>query len=138
EGFNRYVDEKIADIGTNAFSIQKFSIEDFSSVAAFDEARRRNKDISLDDFAALKAARGGAIRDVGAKAFQSGELRHGSEVLFEVRIVGATSNIIDIDRGEIAEGRHFTQAEEEHNRSVCYIGADIAERFFPSRSGVGE
>jgi len=138
EGFNRYVDEKIADIGTNAFSIQKFSIEDFSSVAAFDEARRRNKDISLDDFAALKAARGGAIRDVGAKAFQSGELRHGSEVLFEVRIVGATSNIIDIDRGEIAEGRHFTQTEEEHNRSVCYIGADIAERFFPGRSGVGE
>ncbi|MBK7708572.1 MAG: hypothetical protein IPJ30_23130 [Acidobacteria bacterium] len=32
EGFNAYVDEKIANIGTNAFSVQKFSIDDFSSV----------------------------------------------------------------------------------------------------------
>ena len=29
EGFNHYVDEKIADIGTNAFAVRKFSIDDF-------------------------------------------------------------------------------------------------------------
>ncbi len=40
EGFNAYVDEKIANIGTNAFSIQKFSIDDFSSVEALNVARR--------------------------------------------------------------------------------------------------
>ncbi len=34
EGFNAYVDEKIANIGTNAFSVQRFSIDDFSSVEA--------------------------------------------------------------------------------------------------------
>ena len=34
EGFNAYVDDKIANIGTNAFSVQRFSIEDFSSVEA--------------------------------------------------------------------------------------------------------
>jgi len=27
EGFNAYVDEKIANIGTNAFAVQKFSID---------------------------------------------------------------------------------------------------------------
>ncbi|HEY5838704.1 MAG TPA: ABC transporter permease, partial [Pyrinomonadaceae bacterium] len=43
EGFNHYVDEKIADIGTNAFAVRKFSIDDFSSVAALNAARRRNK-----------------------------------------------------------------------------------------------
>ena len=42
EGFNKYVDEKIANIGTNAFSVQKFSIEDFSSLDAYDKARRRS------------------------------------------------------------------------------------------------
>jgi len=137
EGFNRYVDEKIADIGTNAFSIQKFSIEDFSSVSAFDEARKRNKDITLDDLAALRA-HGSAIRDVGAKAFQSGEVKYGTDVLFEVRIVGATPNVIEIDRSDIAEGRFFTAAEEERNRAVCFIGADLADRFFPARSSIGE
>src|SRR5918999_546249 len=38
EGFNAYVDEKIANIGTNAFAVRKFSIEDFASVEA--QARR--------------------------------------------------------------------------------------------------
>src|SRR5215470_4323267 len=55
EGFNRYVDEKIADIGTNAFRVQKFSIEDFASVSSFEEARRRNKDVTIDDLAAIRA-----------------------------------------------------------------------------------
>ena len=38
EGFNAYVDEKIANIGTNAFSVQRFSIQDYSSVEALNAA----------------------------------------------------------------------------------------------------
>src|ERR671916_622385 len=67
EGFNDYVDEKIANIGTNAFIVQKYSIDDFSSVEALNRARRRNKDVTLDDLEALRAARAGAIADAGAK-----------------------------------------------------------------------
>ncbi len=66
EGFNSYVDEKIANIGTNAFSVSKYAIDDFSSVEALNAARRRNKDVTLDDAAALQA-RVGSIQDVGAK-----------------------------------------------------------------------
>ncbi|MDQ6651453.1 MAG: ABC transporter permease, partial [Acidobacteriota bacterium] len=61
EGFNAYVDEKIANIGTNAFAVQKFSIDDFSSVEALNAARRRNKDVTLEDAEAL-AVRGGPIQ----------------------------------------------------------------------------
>jgi putative ABC transport system permease protein len=137
EGFNRYVDEKIANIGTNAFSVQKFSIEDFSSVSAFDQARKRNKDVTLEDLDALRA-RGGAIHEVGAKAGGLGELKHENEALFQVSISATTANIAEIDRVDIAEGRYFTSAEEEHRRYVCVLGADVAERFFPTRSPLGE
>src|SRR5215813_12358260 len=74
EGFNHYVDEKIADIGTNAFAVRKFSIDDFSSVEALNAARRRNKDIRLEDAEALRQ-RGGAIADVGATADTLGEVK---------------------------------------------------------------
>src|SRR3712207_204775 len=67
EGFNAYVDEKIANIGTNAFAVQKYSIDDFSSVEALNAARRRNRDVTLEDYDALRAARGNSIADVGAK-----------------------------------------------------------------------
>jgi len=67
EGFNAYVDEKIANIGTNAFSVQRFSIQDYSSVEALNAARRRNKDVSSDDLQALKSL-GGFIKDAGGKS----------------------------------------------------------------------
>src|SRR5258705_3183546 len=76
EGFNAYVDEKIANIGTNAFSVRKYSIDDFSSVAALNAARRRNKDVTLDDAAAL-VARGGSIQEVGGKQDTLGDVKFG-------------------------------------------------------------
>src|SRR5215472_7909868 len=134
EGFNRYVDEKIADIGTNAFAIQKFSIEDFASLAAYEDARRRNKDVTIDDLIALRQ-RGGAIQDVGAKAIESCEVRYASDKIYGVLLTAATANMIDIENHSMAEGRSYTPGEEERNRTVCYIGADIADRFFGASSG---
>src|SRR5499426_3423517 len=87
EGFNSYVDEKIANIGTNAFSIQKFSIEDFSSLEAYENARRRNKDVTMDDLEVLRQARGGAIRAVGAQEQIECELKYGTRSLFGVSLV---------------------------------------------------
>ena len=134
EGFNKYVDEKIADIGTNAFSIQKFSIEDFSSVERLEIARRRNRDIRLDDYLALKELKGEYINEVGAMAGTAGEIKYENIKLFEVSIQGVSSNLAEIDRTEIAEGRSFTNTDEEHRQLVCVIGADVSEKFFVKKS----
>jgi putative ABC transport system permease protein len=137
EGFNKYVDEKIANIGTNAFSIQKFSIEDFASLEAYENARRRNKDVILDDLLALRA-RGGVIKEAGAQEQQECELKYGSSVLQGVSLLAITGNMVEIQNKSIAEGRPFTPAEESGYRTVCFIGADVAERFFPTKSPIGE
>ncbi|HEY8458823.1 MAG TPA: ABC transporter permease [Blastocatellia bacterium] len=138
EGFNKYVDEKIANIGTNAFSLQKFSIEDFSSLDSYEQARRRNKDVTLDDLKALRAARGGAIKDVGGQEEIQCELKYGSQTLIGVSLQAITANVVEIQNKDIAEGRPFTQAEEMSDRAVCFIGSDVADRFFPSRSPIGQ
>ncbi len=133
EGFNSYVDEKIANIGTNAFAVQKFSIEDFSSVEALNAARRRNRDITFDDYEALRERRGGsAIRDVGAKEDSLGDIKFGAVSLMRVRISATTPNIADIERIEAATGRYFNTMEEAARRNVCFIGADVAEKLFPT------
>src|SRR5262245_2237655 len=138
EGFNKYVDEKIANIGTNAFSVHKFSIEDFSSLDKYEQARRRNKDVTMDDLDALRAARGGAIRDVGGQEETQCELKYGAQTLMGVSLQAITANVIEIQNKDIAEGRPFTQAEEMSDRAVCFIGSDVADRFFPTRSPVGQ
>ncbi len=138
EGFNSYVDEKIADIGTNAISVQKYSIEDYSSVERLEHARKYNKDIRLEDFEAVKSLRGQYVNDVGATSGTMGEVKYENIKVFETSIQGVSANIPDINRTEIAEGRSFTPSEEEHHQMVCFIGADVAEKFFSRKSGLGE
>jgi putative ABC transport system permease protein len=137
EGFNAYVDEKIANIGTNAFAVSKYSIEDFASVEALNAARRRNKDITLDDAAAI-AARGGPIHEVGAKEDAVGEVKFGPINLSRVHISATTPNIADIERIEAAAGRYFLKSEEENRRNVTFIGADIADKLFPTANPLGQ
>ncbi|HYN85150.1 MAG TPA: ABC transporter permease [Pyrinomonadaceae bacterium] len=138
EGFNGYIDEKIANIGTNAFSLQKFSIEDFSSVEALNRARRRNKDITLEDYEALREARGGAIHDAAAKDHAQVDLKRGATSLFRVHLIAATHNVAEIERIEAVEGRYLSRAEEAARRAVCFVGADVAEKLFPSESPLGK
>jgi putative ABC transport system permease protein len=137
EGFNAYVDEKIANIGTNAFSIQRFSIEDFASVEVLNAARRRNKDVRMDDLEALKK-RGGAIKDAGGKADSMGDVKFGEQTLLNVQIKAATPNIAEIEKIEAMEGRFFINLEEESRKFVCFIGSETAEKLFPAGNPLGQ
>ncbi len=137
EGFNVYVDEKIADIGTNAFAVRKYSIDDFASIEALSAARRRNKDITLEDAEALRA-RGGAIHEVGTKAQGIGDVKFGSKTLSRMFINATTPNIADIERIEAQAGRYFNKAEDDSRRNVCFIGADVADKLFPTADPVGQ
>lgn len=131
EGFNKYIDEKIADIGTNAFRIQRFSIDDFASVKAYEDALRRNKRISMEDLDTLRQLKG-SIKQVGAKVFNQVEVKHEANSLYEVLVTGVTANLIDIDRIDVAQGRYFTPSEEGRGQYVCFIGADVASKLFPT------
>ncbi|HEV2800028.1 MAG TPA: ABC transporter permease [Pyrinomonadaceae bacterium] len=138
EGFNTYVDEKIANIGTNAFAVQKYSIEDFSSVERLNAARRRNRDVTLEDLEALRAASGRALAEVGAKEQSVGDVKFGATTLMRIQISANTANIADIERIEASAGRYFNRAEDEARRMVCFIGSDVAEKLFPTSDPVGE
>ncbi|MEY3282482.1 MAG: ABC transporter permease [Acidobacteriota bacterium] len=138
EGFNKYVDEKIANIGTNAFSIQQYSIEDFASLEAYDQARRRNKEVRYADLGALRERSSAAIQAVGGQEQEMCEVRYADEVVYGVSLLALTANMNEIQNRTIETGRSFTPTEEETGRTVCFIGADIAERLFPTRSPIGQ
>ncbi|MGH9940964.1 MAG: ABC transporter permease [Pyrinomonadaceae bacterium] len=139
EGFNTYVDEKIANIGTNAFSVQKFGIEDFSSVEALNAARRRNRDVTLEDLEVLRARRaaGGAIADAGGKEDTQADVKFGATSLFRIHLIAATPNIAEIEKIEAGEGRYFTPAEATARRAVCFVGSEVAEKLSPAGSILG-
>ena len=53
-------------------------------------------------------------------------------------IDGAEPIIGDIENVDVAEGRYFTEAENNNSMRVAYIGKDVADKLFPFGSPLGE
>jgi len=138
EGFNRYVDEKIAGIGAKSVTIQRFNpLEDFKDTDTIAAAQRRNKELTLEDYEYLKE-RATLIGKIGARARPMAvEVKRDNEVLEDVFVSGATANCVDIENRDVADGRFIAEPENETAARVAYIGADIATKLFPAGNAVG-
>lgn len=138
QGFNVYIDEKIAGIGTKSFSVQRFNpFEDFKDTDTIAAAQRRNKELTLDDYDYLKE-KATLIGKIGAKARGTpAEVKRGDQVLEDIFVAGATANTADIDNRNVSDGRFFADVEADGAARVAYIGADIANKLFPAGNPVG-
>jgi putative ABC transport system permease protein len=138
QGFNRYVDEKIAGIGAKSFSIRRFSFDDWRNTDTIAEAQRRNKDLTFDDFDFIKS-RATLIGKLGARALGTPTtLKRGNETMENVSVDGATAEIADIDNIDVADGRYFTATENETAANVAFVGAEVANKLFPNTSPVNQ
>ncbi len=137
QGFNGYVDEKIAGIGSNTFNIQRFNFDDFKDTDTINAAQRRNTELNFDELEFIRS-RAQLIELIGAKAGNtSSSVRRGSQNLEDVGITGAEPVIRDIENLDIAEGRYFTDIENDNAMRVAYIGRDIATNLFPQGGAMG-
>ena len=138
DGFNYYVDEKIAGIGAKSFTIQRFNpLEDFKDTDTIAAAQRRNKELTLDDYDYLKE-RAAMIDKIGARArVTPSQVKRGEQVLDDVFVSGATANCVDIENRDVADGRFIAEPENENGARVAYLGADIADKLF-SGSPIGQ
>ena len=139
QGFNTYVDEKIAGIGAKSFTVQRFNpLEDFKDTDTIAAAQRRNKDLTLEDYEYLKE-RATLIGKLGAKARGTpSEVKRGGQVIQDVFVSGATANIADIENRDVADGRYISDPENDAAQHVAYIGADVATKLFPAGNPVGQ
>lgn len=138
QGFNNYVDEKIANIGAKSYQIYRFDFfKDFRDTDTIAAAQRRNKELTMEDYEFLKP-RLQLTAELGAKAAsQPVQVKRDNELLEGVPVGGVTANIATIEKIDIADGRFFTDSEDEAAARVAFIGSDVAEKLFPSGSAIG-
>src|SRR5437763_6932106 len=131
QGFNAYFDEKVANIGSQSFSVRRFSFDDFKNADTIAAAQRRNKDLTLDEYEYVRE-RTQLIDKLGARANATrAQVKRGSEIIEDVPVDGATANMADIDNLDISDGRFFTDSENDAQMRVAYVGADVANKLFP-------
>lgn len=136
-GFNAYVDEKIAGVGSNSFTVRRFDFSDFKDTDTLAAAQRRNKDLTFEEIEFVRD-KGDLIAEIGAKARRSTvEVKRGTKKLIDIAVDGAEPNISSIENLDIEQGRYFVKSENENATRVAYVGKDIANELFPGTSPIG-
>lgn len=138
QGFSSYVDEKLAGIGSNSFTVRRFSFDDFKDTDTIAAAQRRNKELTFEERDFIRE-RAQLIDKIGAKAGNmSRDVKRGKESLSSVQISGAEPVIAEIDKLDIAEGRYFSAPENDNAARVAYIGMDVSKKLFPQGGALGQ
>jgi len=133
-GLNTYVAERLANFGVNVFFVSRFPI--ITNAKDYLAARRHNRKLTLEDYEYLRE-HVTLAKDVGAQDWRTMDVRGGSQNLEDVTIRGTTANMIDIGTDKVATGRFFTESEYDRRTYVAFIGADVAERFYPQVDPLG-
>jgi len=133
-GLNVYVATKVANLGANAFVIDRIGI-----VTNFEEWNRARKRPPFD-LSAYYAVRDDMTLASAVAAVQDtfADVRHGRDLSQDVHIIGATSKYADIEDIDVTSGRLLTQVDDDRRAEVCVIGADVNDKFFPGTNAIGK
>ncbi len=138
QGFSSYVDEKLAGIGSNSFTVRRFNFDDFKDTDTIAAAQRRNTELTFDEMDFIRD-HAQLIGKIGAKAGgMSREVKHEGDSITSVQISGSEPIIAEIDKLDIAEGRYFSAPENDNSTRVAYVGMDVAKKFFPQGNAIGQ
>ncbi len=135
QGANLYVEQKIANLGTNVFQIARtpFAVTDFNIIIK----ALKYKKIEFDDMRAI-AEGCPACAEVGATASTTVRARSGNKEVQDVNLSGQTASMADIDTRAVELGRYFTPSEAEHRANVCLIGDTLVQQLFLGMDPVGK
>ena len=119
QGANLYVEQKIANLGTNVFRVGRlpFVVTDFALLTR----AQRHKFLYPDDMEAI-AAGCEHCQAVGAALDASVTLRYADHQLDDATLHGHTPTMAEIDTRTVDLGRYFTDVEDRHAAYVCLIG----------------
>ena len=135
QGANVYVEQKIANLGTNVFQIARtpFAVTDFNIIIK----ALKFKKIDVDDMRAI-ADGCSACEEVGATVSTTVRARYGNKEVPDVSFSGQTANMADIDTRTVELGRYFTPSEAEHRTNVCLIGDTLVQQLFLGMDPIGK
>lgn len=133
-GTNRYIAERVANMGSDVFLVSRFGI--LRDQEAYIRALRRNRQFTWEDYEALRNGMK-LPKNVGLECRQNGRVRLEGDTVEDVSIRGVTANIGEMDVEAPAEGRYISDADNDHRSSTTLIGADIAKKLFPNVDPIG-
>jgi putative ABC transport system permease protein len=133
-GLNFYVADRVANLGANTYVVDRFGI--ITSQDAWIKAQKRPL-LTLDEFQWLHDNMKNARR-VAATGWVTIDLRSANLLLENTQVMGATADYAELRNIGLASGRYITEADDLHHSPICFIGTDVAKKFFPNVDAIGK
>ncbi len=136
EGLDRYMSEKVLELGTKAFRLQRMP-DIITSHEQWMEMMKRKR-LTMDDYEAVRKACT-LCSEVGAQVWTGSNVKRGRVIQKNVGIAGITENIARIGTiRELAAGRHIVQQDVDQASMVAVIGQDLVDAFFGTMEPLGK
>ena len=134
-GANTYVTTKFTRYGADVFTVSRFP-PFFTSASEYEKYQRR-RNVLYDDYVYV---RDNCKRCIGMGAQQTTVAKVTRDVhsVTDTTIRGYTWQMPELQNLDIAEGRGFTEVDEEHASPVAIIGTDIRDNLFPGIDPLGQ
>jgi putative ABC transport system permease protein len=141
EGMNRYVREDFAGsiFGINTFTVVRRPTVEMGRMT--DEERRRyarNPRLTLHDVEVVRSAApaGSIVTWNSDRGFD--QVRYRGVERKNIRVIGASEGYAAVQGWSVAQGRGVSPLDERRGLKVAVIGADIADKLFPTQSPLGK
>jgi putative ABC transport system permease protein len=136
EGLDSYIAERVLQLGSKTFSVQKFP-DVITSRDQWLEMQKR-KDLTLADLDAVREVCT-ACEEVGGMYSTRRDIKFGRTTQESVQIMGVTENAQRIGTPrEITDGRPLIADDVDRGAPVAVIGSDVADAFFGHMEPVGK
>lgn len=139
-GVNSYVATKIGRLGLNTFTLQRFSLHEYTDRQAFQRAMRRNPILHMSDYRFLQRE---AKLPIAVSAFifggfnGTGTVKANGNSMDSVNLRGVSPSDISMVTFEVAQGRFLDHYDELHRSLAAFIGPDLVKHLFPGVNPIG-
>jgi len=133
-GINRYIAEKVFNLGADVFIINKHSSV-ITNIDQLIEGEKR-KDLELEDYYAVVE---GCSRctDLGAMVTNlAGEIKYGQQSIQNTFVRGLTPSMPAILNMDLNIGRPINDADVNNHAEVAVIGTDLVDNLFPGEDPI--
>jgi putative ABC transport system permease protein len=136
EGLDRYMSDKVLELGTKSFRLQRMP-DIITSHEQWMEMMKRKR-LTMEDLEAVRKACT-LCSEVGAQVWTGSNVKRGRTIQKNVGIAGVTENIARIGTvRELAAGRHIVQQDIEQASHVAVVGSDLVDAFFGNVEPLGK
>jgi putative ABC transport system permease protein len=134
-GANKYVSTKLSGYGADVFTVTRMSSVIFTADDYFRFQKR--KIIRIEDYQAIhdnctECSEVGALLSKSTNVVANGHSSNNTDVR------GYTWTMLQLNNIDIALGRGFTQADDDHGTHDAIIGYDIVDNLMPDGDPIGK